>query len=242
MGSRRKNRPNQRGRNPTGRFARLDHKLLESGAYRSLSPNARALLVEFVMLDNGANNGSFWLSVRDAADRIGLVDLTATSRAFDELREMGFIRLTKDAHFSVKASETSRARAWRLTFLAVAGVRGPTHEYLTALPPPGTKSNRRMDRGLRAVKAFKKSIAENRWPVLDSRTLADAEAEFEAKPVWESNTAISETPANPPKFVVRDSHTHTAVPMGTVWRGFPTNPFDRGYTAQLHRSERRLAA
>jgi hypothetical protein len=67
--TRAKNKPNATGRSMTTRFARLDHRLLESSAYRALSPNARALLVELTMLENGNNNGSLWLSVRDGAAR-----------------------------------------------------------------------------------------------------------------------------------------------------------------------------
>ncbi len=62
-----RNKPNATGRSMTSRFARLDHRLLESAAYRALSPNARALLVELTRMDNGSNNGALWLSVRDAA-------------------------------------------------------------------------------------------------------------------------------------------------------------------------------
>src|SRR5689334_1265733 len=84
-------KPNSTGRNSTSRFARLDHRMLASNAYRALSPNARSLLVELVMLYNGENNGSLFLSVRDAAHRIGLADASAASRAFDELMALGFI-------------------------------------------------------------------------------------------------------------------------------------------------------
>ena len=72
MGKRRnRNRVNATGRNNTSRFVRLDYRILNSNAYRSLSPNARSLLVELVMLYNGENNGSLYLSVRDAARAAG---------------------------------------------------------------------------------------------------------------------------------------------------------------------------
>src|SRR3546814_5807606 len=47
----------QKGRSPTSRFTRLDHRLLTTPAYRALSPNARSLLVELAMMENGKNNG-----------------------------------------------------------------------------------------------------------------------------------------------------------------------------------------
>lgn len=169
---RNKNRVNQTGRNPTTRFARLDHRLLNSCAYRALSVTARALLVELTMLDNGENNGSLYLSIRDAADRIGISDLTAVRNAFDELQALGFIELTEDAHFHVKAADKSRARCWRLTWLAGPGRKGPTMNFTTLQPESGTKAHRRMEKGMRALKRYSKARDSGRLPVLDSDTLA----------------------------------------------------------------------
>lgn len=165
------NRVNQTGRNQTTRFARLDHALLNSCAYRALTPTARALLVELAMLENGANNGSLYLSIRDAADRIGVADLTACRNAFDELQGLGFIEMTEDAYFHVKAAERSRARCWRLTWLAGPGRKGPSMSYATAQPEPGTKAHKRMERGMRALKSFRKARDSGRFPVWDSDTL-----------------------------------------------------------------------
>jgi len=168
---RKKNKPNQTGRNATTRFARLDHRLLSSCAYRALTPTARALLVELTMLENGANNGSLYLSIRDAADRIGIVDLTAARNAFDELQDLGFIAMTEEAHFHVKAAEKSRARCWRLTWLAGPGRKGPTMEYATCQPQPGTKPHKRMEKGMRALKRYGKARDSGRLPVVDSDTM-----------------------------------------------------------------------
>jgi hypothetical protein len=211
----RKNKPNATGRNQTSRFARLDHSLLESPAYRSLSPAARSLLVEMVMMDNGSNNGSLFLSVRDAAARIGVVDLTCATNAFGELQDMGFIAMTMEGHFSVKASGTSRARSWRLTNQAVKGKRGPTNEYLTREPAAQTAARARMERGLRVLKTYRRSIIENRMPVLDSNTLPPLNVEKAPEPVLDSHTAKSKTDAFPPNPTVLDSATHTAVTIGT---------------------------
>lgn len=62
---------NGRSANPQGRFAKLGHDLIRSPAYRSLNPNARALLVEIISLHNGKNNGMLWLSEDDAAKMMG---------------------------------------------------------------------------------------------------------------------------------------------------------------------------
>ena len=166
-----KNKVNQTGRNSTTRFARLDHRLLNSCAYRALTPTARALLVELTMLENGANNGSLYLSIRDAADRIGIADLTAARKAFDELQDLGLIAMTEEAHFHVKAAEKSRARCWRLAWLSGPGRKGPTMDYATRQPQPGTKAHKRMERGMRVLKGYRKARDSGRLPVLDSDTL-----------------------------------------------------------------------
>lgn len=170
MSKRTKNKPNQTGRNPTSRFARLDHRLLNSPAYRSLSTAARALLVDLTMLDNGQNNGSIYLGVRDAAGRLGMADLNAVRSAFDELQELGFIEMTMDASFHVKAAEKSRARCWRLTWLAGPGRKGPSMAFMERQPQPGTKAHKRMERGLCSLKAYRKHRDAGRLPVLDSAT------------------------------------------------------------------------
>lgn len=170
MPSARKNNVNNKGRNKTTRFTRLDHTILRSPAYHALTTTARALLVELTSLENGKNNGSLYLSVRDAAARLGMSDLTSAGRAFDELQDLGFIEMTEDASFHVKAAEKSRARCWRLTWLPGPGRRGPTMQFLQRQPEPGTKAHKRMERGMRALKAYRNALNFGRLPVLDSRT------------------------------------------------------------------------
>lgn len=160
------------GRSKYTRFARLDHGLLEAPAYRSLSPNARALLTELAMLENGRNNGEMFLSVRDACDRMGVADHNAASNAFAELETMGFIECTRDAHFAVKAGEGSRARCWRLTWLSTPCQRiGPTCDFRDRRPEPGTRANKRLIAGCEALKRYKKLQASGSLPVLESAAL-----------------------------------------------------------------------
>lgn len=172
---RRGQKPNATGRNGTGRFVALRHRMLESNAYRSLSPAARSLLVEIAMLYNGSNNGSLFLSVEDAAHRMGLSDTHASGAAFKELQQLGFIQMTKEAHFEVKAAETSRARTWRLTWEPGPGRRIASWDFLEHEPEPGTQSHKRMERGLRALKRYKKAKDLNKFPVVDSTILEPKE-------------------------------------------------------------------
>jgi hypothetical protein len=141
---------NHRGSQPLKtRFARLDHDLLRSAAYSSLSPNGRALLVEFAMMYNQRNNGSLYLSVRDAAARMGVADLTAASAAMGELMDMGFIEMTAEGVFSSSADKPSKARCWRLTWADAPG-QSPTHAYREAVVR-GARPARRAKEGRLAL-------------------------------------------------------------------------------------------
>lgn len=211
---RNRNRVNATGRNNTSRFVRLDYRILNSNAYRSLSPNARSLLVELIMLYNGENNGSLYLSVRDAAHRMGVADLAATSRAFDDLIVLGFIEMTQESFFQVKASETSRARCWRLTWLVGPGRKAPSWAFLECEPEPQTSSRKRMERGLRALKAYRKARDQGRLPVVDSDTLSPFLTERPAVPVLDSNTTDAGNGGFLSNRRVRNSCTYIATPWG----------------------------
>jgi hypothetical protein len=211
--SRGRNKANATGRSMTSRFARLDHRLLESSAYRALSPNARALLVEFTRMDNGSNNGALWLSVRDAAAHMGVANTKTASVTLSELQDMGFIGMTKDAHFRVKAADTSRARYWRLTWLPIPREQGPTNDYQQR--EPSTKLARsRMETGLRALKSYKRMASQNQIAVGELHTLALNPAGNAPLAVCDSYTAKPLSDVFPPKLSVVDLTTHTAVPWG----------------------------
>lgn len=212
-------RTNKKGRNagPVGRFARLPHEILMSPAYCSLNPNARALLVELMAMENGQNNGSLWLSIRDAGARIGLSNKESVSRAFDDLDRAGMIRMTKDAHFSVKASETSRARCWRLTFLHAPGA-GRTDDW-RQYQPADKAAARRMEMGLAAHNAYRKALAQEKIPVLDSWTIKASMTVPEGPAVHDLRTANPDNDGKEPNSVVHDLRTHTAVTIPPMcWR------------------------
>jgi hypothetical protein len=166
-----RNKPNATGRSPTDRFVRLSYKILECNAYRSLTPNERSLLVELTMLYNSKNNGELFLSVRDAAARMGVVDLTAAARAFDTLQDLGFIQMTLAASFSVKGSERSRARCWRLNWLPGPGRRVAMWEFFDREPVAGSRERCRMEAGQKALKRYKRARNLGQLAVSDSDTL-----------------------------------------------------------------------
>lgn len=149
-----------------GRFVRLPHQILQSEAYRSLDVTARALLTEIVMLDNGKNNGSLWLSVADGKDRLGIADARPVMRAFNDLTDRGLTSMTKEAHFTVKASETSRARCWRITWQPWDG-KPPTNEWREYSAPAQSKARKLVERGLRALARYRKGQGAQKFPVVN---------------------------------------------------------------------------
>ncbi len=92
------------------RFIALPHYMLKSPAWKTLSPNAKALLIEVWARHNGFNNGTISYSVREA-EEIGISYSTA-ARAFSELIDRGFLRVRRDSRFTQKTRE---ARLWEIT-------------------------------------------------------------------------------------------------------------------------------
>ncbi|WP_156317919.1 hypothetical protein [Blastomonas sp. AAP25] len=208
--------PNQTGRNKTRRFALLPHSLLMTNAYRSLNPNDRSLLVELTMMENGSNNGSLYLSVRDAADRMGIADLKAASRSFDALTELGFIEMTQASWFRVKAAEHSRARCWRLTWLTGPGRKAASCAFERREPEPKTRAYKRMERGQLALNAYRKAKTAGRLPVVDTDTMTGIAPEMPVPAVVDSNTLNAGNGGKLPNWLMADSMAHTAVTMGNV--------------------------
>ena len=105
-------RQNQTGRSagPT-RFLKLDHWLLRTAAWRSLTAASRALYVEMGQRYNGSNNGEISMSVREAARLIHVAKDTA-AKSFNELEAKGFIRRNVCGSFDWKLRH---ATTWILT-------------------------------------------------------------------------------------------------------------------------------
>jgi len=110
--SAKKKRPIANGRNRANEpYIRHFRWQLNCPAWQSLSMTARCLEMELKALYNGANNGDLFLSVREAADRLGIADNTA-SKAFRELEAKGFITPKQKGSFSWKKRH---ATLWILT-------------------------------------------------------------------------------------------------------------------------------
>jgi hypothetical protein len=99
------------------KHVRLHRWMLSSPAHRSLSPAARALLVELYDLYNGQNNGEIFLSQREAARRLG-VGKNLAGKAVGELKDRGFIRIQQQGSFKWKIRHATQ---WILTEYPYAG-------------------------------------------------------------------------------------------------------------------------
>ncbi|MEE4208564.1 MAG: helix-turn-helix domain-containing protein [Parvularcula sp.] len=121
----------QKGRSTRApRHVRLFRSTLQSPAYRSLPPAARALLTELYDLHDGQNNGELFLSVRQAAERCNINKDTA-SKMFSILRERGFIRLRCEWYAE---ADFRYARCWVLTEWPFNG-HAPTRDFANWSPP-----------------------------------------------------------------------------------------------------------
>lgn len=106
-----------KGNDPHVRLYRWLH---QSEAYQSLDCTARSLLVEFYALYNGTNNGELFLSVREAARRLGVAPNTA-QKAIRALVGRGFIRPRQRGSFHHKGGPATQ---WILTEFEFAGEPG----------------------------------------------------------------------------------------------------------------------
>ena len=81
------------------RLYRHEH---ESPAYQSLSPEARALLVEFRALYDGGEN-RIHMSIREIRRRLNGISQRRAERARDDLLDRGFVRVLSKGKFTRKA-------------------------------------------------------------------------------------------------------------------------------------------
>ena len=122
MRKKRSGRPNATGRKDGDRYFNLPYPMAHSVAFRSLSGSALKVWVELHTRFNGGNNGKLRLSLDEAARLLGISKTTAT-RAFAELQEKGFIRMTRRGQwYGRKATE------WAITDRSVEG-NLPTQDW-----------------------------------------------------------------------------------------------------------------
>lgn len=204
-------KPNATGRNDrrtgsNGATIILRRSFWLSPQVSALSGNARSLLVELTAMYSGPDtNGRLFLSVRDAALRLGLSDVKAASSAFDELLAVGLLRVSSAAHFNVKSGGSSRARAFWLNWKDTNGspVSG---EVLPDLDfgQLSKKQKRRVETRSRAIRSYQREKSTD----ADSTTLSFIRASLAQESVEISTTLKSENGGLLPNAAVGHSATH----------------------------------
>lgn len=99
-------------------FVKLDHWMLDCEAWATMKPAPRALYLELKRLFNGSNNGTLFLSHRDAAKQLNIGRDTVAGY-FSELTERGFIVQTRG--HCLGPSGIGRAATYALTEEALDG-------------------------------------------------------------------------------------------------------------------------
>jgi hypothetical protein len=170
-------------------------------------------MFELLSMHNGANNGSIFLSVRDASDRLGFSSLHPASEAFKELLGLGLITKTMEGSFSIKAGEGSLARAWRLNWIHDDGkLAGPEKLAPIDFSKLSAKGKRRLAARQRALERYTKERVAGNLAVVDSSTpMARAVVECSTTPtltVEESTTRTDRNGRNASSLDVVHSTTH----------------------------------
>jgi hypothetical protein len=110
------------------RHIRLHFWVMNTDAWKALSPDSRAALLELYRLFNGSNNGALFMSCRTLGRAINCDRMTA-NRALWALESHGFIRAKDRSGYDYKAVEADRrATTWVLTEFP-HGTALPTKEF-----------------------------------------------------------------------------------------------------------------
>ena len=117
---------------PDDQYFGLSYTMARSPAFRMLSGTALKVFIELRTRFNGGNNGELSLSLDEAARLLGIGKGTA-QRAFAELEEKGFLRMTRKGQWYGRL-----ATAWQTTDKGCNGEL-PTNDWKAwqpRRPPP----------------------------------------------------------------------------------------------------------
>ena len=172
-----RDKPDATGRNPdvvgrSGWRLQVMRSLWLSPLASAMSVNEKALFWELTSLHTGKNNGTLFLSVRDATYRMGLNDYAAAIKAIDGLIGLGLITVTAEASFNVKASETSRARAFRLNWIDEDGFSKSGDAFSLDMATISPCRRKRVERRMKSLKAFVRDREKGKFAVGESPTMA----------------------------------------------------------------------
>jgi DNA-binding transcriptional MocR family regulator len=119
------------------KFVKLDEELLASDAWAFLKPGPRVLYVELKRKFTGSNNGSIFMSQRDAAIALNVTKDTVTGY-FKALEKVGLIQVTNEGKIGPSGIGTSPT--WQIMELPMIEVREPKQRrtFNKSAPPKYT--------------------------------------------------------------------------------------------------------
>ena len=170
------------------RWVGLPHYMLRCPAWRTMSPTAKALLIELWARYNGINNGTISFGVREAAD-IGL-NRTTASKAFHELVGRGFLRVNRDSAFTVK---TRMAREWTVTALPLSDTE----------PAPKDFMKWTAERGLRDSEHSHAGVTDSHASVTVAAKRKNVTADGHASVTVSAISGASQSPCNDTSILPR---------------------------------------
>jgi len=104
----------------------LPFSMVDSIAFKTLSPKAVALYVYIARRYNSFNNGNISFSIREAENYLRIGKDTA-SRLFNDLIERGFIKVAVDSSFSYKQKQ---ARKFEITQWPLMKGLAPSNDWM----------------------------------------------------------------------------------------------------------------
>lgn len=110
-------KPNKTGRDEMQHYTKIERRLISCAAWRALSTSAKSLYLVIKFEWKGPdsnNNGKIRLSVRQAAQKVGISEGTA-QRAFHDLQAKGFLHITELG--ALGCSGSAKAPTFELTEL-----------------------------------------------------------------------------------------------------------------------------
>jgi hypothetical protein len=117
----------KRKRRSDGSFVMLPTRVMNSSAWRAMTPGPKVLWIELrkYLRNDRLNNGALYMSCRKAADAIG-VTTTTIVHWYAEIEHYGFVRKTGEGFLG--AEGRGIAARYRFTDLAY-GSHGPTLDF-----------------------------------------------------------------------------------------------------------------
>jgi hypothetical protein len=132
-------------RGPSQAFVMLENWLMDSLAWKDLTPNAKVVYLALKRRFNGSNNGTIALGARAAGEALNKTHHSG-NRALRELLSHGFLVVTAQSNFNRKTKEATEYRLTELADDRPGHSRAATKDFMSwepekeiaVAPPPGT--------------------------------------------------------------------------------------------------------